>query len=232
MIWKERESEKMEYTAESIDKLVADLQGEDESTRTTAAFALVLLGSPAVPPLANLLDHGNPDIRMRAAWALGVIGSPAIPRLLELSESEDQRVRKEAIRVLGVIGEARTLNHLLSALTDPDAHVAARAARAIGKIGDPRAFHPLVTALRHPEPDVRYEVCRALADLHIAEAVDSLHELAERETAHTTWGESVADVARQAAADVGKHPRLAVDEDFQRISQLLKQHTTGTDEEE
>jgi HEAT repeat protein len=136
-------------------------------------------------------------------------------------------LRTEAIRVLGVIGEARTLNHLLSALTDPGADVASRAARAIGRIGDPRAFHPLITALRHPVPDVRYEACRALGDLRLTEAIPSLQEVAENDTGSTTWGAAVAEMARRAADDISRspNPRSTMDAEFDRISKLLQQHT-------
>ncbi len=221
----------MEYPSEAILKLIADLQGDDESARSLAAFALVLLGGPSVTPLARLLDHENADVRMRAAWALGIIGAPAVSAMLELAEGTDQRLRTEAIRVLGVIGEARTLNHLFSALTDPNAEVAARAARAIGRIGDPRAYHPLLTALHHPLPDVRYEVCRALADLRLPEAESYLREVARNDDEKTSWGAPVAEIARRAAEDVSKATRNSMDEEFARIGKLLQQHNKKLTEE-
>lgn len=214
----------MGYTSEAITRLVDDLQGEDEFARSQAAFALGMLGEPAVKPLAQLLRHPNSDVRMRASWALGVIGMAALPTLLELAEGPDQALRIEAIRVLGVVGEARALNEILIALTDANPHVAARAARALGKIGDPRAYHPLVTALHHPEADVRYEACRALADLHIPEAATALLELAERDTEQTSWGASVAATAQRAAAEASSAVRTSRDEEFERISKLLQQH--------
>jgi HEAT repeat protein len=212
------------HSSEAIAKLIADLQGPDESTRSLAAFALVLLGSPAVNPLTHLLDSPSSEVRMRAAWALGVIGGPAIPAMIELAEGSDQRLRTEAIRVLGVIGEARTLNHLLAALTDPNNEIAARAARAIGRIGDPRAYHPLTTALYHPSPDVRYEACRALNDLRLADAAPLLREVARTETGKTNWGASVAEMASRAAEEVSRAERNSLDEEFARISKLLQQH--------
>lgn len=211
-------------SSEAIAKLIADLQGPDESTRSLAAFALVLLGGPAVNPLTHLLDNPNSEVRMRAAWALGVIGAPAIPAMLELAEGNDTRLRTEAIRVLGVIGEARTLNHLLNALTDPNDEVAARAARAIGRIGDPRAYHPLITALRHPSPDVRYEACRALNDLRLPDAAPLLRELSRTDEGKTSWGAAVSEVAQRAAEEVSRAERNSLDEEFSRISKLLQKH--------
>jgi HEAT repeat protein len=222
----------MKYTSESITNLITDLQGEDESARSLAAFALVLLGDPAVEPLAYLLDHDSSEVRMRAAWALGVIGGPAVPMMIKLIESENRRLRTEAIRVLGVIGEARTLNHLMAALTDLNIEVASRAARAIGKIGDTRAYHALLMALHHPAPDVRYEACRALADLRLSEAAPYLREVAENDTQQTSWGVPVAEMAQRAADDISHNTgKITMDAEFARISKLLQQHAQKQQEQ-
>ena len=213
----------MERTPDSVAHLVADLQSQDEFVRAQAAFALGMLGEPAVGPLIELLAHSDHDIRLRAAWALGVIGQPALPALLDLAQGDDQGRRVEAIRVLGVIGEGRALNQLFHALTDPDPSIAQRAAAALGKIGDPRAFHPLLTALHHPSPDVRYAVCRALAHLHIADAIDPLEELAQEDTSTTSWGAVVADAARRAVQEIAAARPSQVDREFARVSALLQQ---------
>ncbi len=214
----------MNTTPDAISRLIEDLQGDEAFAHSQAAFALGMLGEPAVEPLIALLSHTAPEVRMRAAWALGVMGTPALPALITLAESDDQRLRIEAIRILGVVGEGRALKQLLVGLTDPDARVAARAARAIGKVGDPRAFHALLTTLQHPVPDVRYEACRALADLHMPDAAPLLLKLTESDTSHTTWGASVAEVARMAAEEVLASAVNPLDEEFERINRLLRQH--------
>jgi HEAT repeat protein len=214
----------MERTPDSIAQLIADLQSQDEFARAQAAFALGMLGAPAVDPLVGLLAHNDHDVRLRAAWALGVIGQPALRELLDLAEGENSALRVEAIRVLGVIGEARALNQLFQALTDGDSRIAQRAAVALGKIGDPRAFHPLLTALHHPSPDVRYAVCNALAHLYIADAIAPLEQLASEETATTSWGASVADAATRAAQGIASARPTRMDNEFARVSALLNQH--------
>ena len=214
----------MEETPESIARLIDDLQSEDEFARAQAAFALGMLGEPAVEPLVRLLSHPEREVRMRAAWSLGVIGHAALRPLLALADGEDRTLRVEAIRVLGVIGEGRALNQIFHGLADPDPRVAARAASALGKIGDPRAFHPLLTALYHPSPDVRYSVCSALAHLHVAEAIRPLEELAASDEGVTTWGASVAEAARRAAQEVSAARPTQADAEFARISTLLGRH--------
>ncbi|HWQ15255.1 MAG TPA: HEAT repeat domain-containing protein [Roseiflexaceae bacterium] len=213
----------MQQTPESIVHLLAELQSADEFARAQASFALGMLGEPAVQPLIALLGHADRDVRMRAAWALGVIGQPALPALLALAEGDDAKLRVEAIRVLGVIGEGRALNQLFHALTDPSPHIAQRAAVALGRIGDPRAYHPLLTAIRHPSPDVRYAACNALAHLHVPDAAGPLRELAAEDTSHTSWGASVADAAQRAAQEIAAGRPHALDGEYVRVSELLRQ---------
>ena len=212
----------MDHIPESITHLIDDLQSEDEFARAQAAFALSMLGEPAVDPLISQLSHADRDVRMRAAWALGVIGQPALRPLLDLAEGENFTLRVEAIRVLGVIGEGRALNQLFHGLADPDPRVAQRAATALGKIGDPRAFHPLLTALHHPAPDVRYAVCNALGHLHLADAVAALQDLASSDTGTTSWGVPVADAARRATQEIASARPREVDSEFAHLSALLQ----------
>jgi HEAT repeat protein len=212
----------MDHFPESITHLVNDLQSEDEFARAQAAFALSMLGEPAVGPLIRQLSHADRDVRMRAAWALGVIGQPALRPLLDLAEGPDIGLRVEAIRVLGVIGEGRALNQLFHGLADADPRVAQRAATALGKIGDPRAFHPLLTALRHPAPDVRYAVCSALGHLHVPDAIAPLEDLASADAGATSWGASVADAARRAAQEIAAARPSEADTEFAHLSALLQ----------
>ncbi len=217
----------MNRTPEMVAQLINDLQDDDEFERAQAAFALGMLGEPAVAPLVKLLAHPERDVRMRAAWSLGVIGQPAVEPLLALADGPDSAARIEAIRVLGVIGEGRALNQLFHGLADSDPHVAHRAASALGKIGDPRAFHPLLTAMLHPSPDVRYAACSALGHLHIADAVAPLEALAASDTSHTSWGATVADAARRAAEEIAAARPRERDDTFERISALLQQENDG-----
>ncbi|MBK9940347.1 MAG: HEAT repeat domain-containing protein [Kouleothrix sp.] len=216
----------MDRTPESIARLIDDLQGGDEFERAQAAFALGMLGEPAVAPLVQLLRHTDRDVRMRAAWSLGVIGHPALGPLLDLADGPDPTLRVEAIRVLGVIGEGRAINQLFHGLADPDPHVAHRAAAALGKIGDPRAFHPLLTALYHPSPDVRYAVCGALGHLHITGAIVALDELAATDQGRTSWDASVAQAARRAVQEIAAARPKQGDDEFERVSALLQRQPT------
>ncbi len=211
----------MERTPEVITKLVADLQSDDEFVRSQAAFALGIMGEPAVPALLPLLRVPDRDMRLRAAWTLGVIGGPAIPALLELLEQPFRQLRIEAIRILGVIGEARSINHLFVALTDFDPEIAARSARSLGKIGDPRAFHPLLAALHHPEADVRYEAALALGQLHQPEAIGLLEEALATESDTTSWGGSVAEALLRAIVETATPSERSFMADLDQLGPIL-----------
>lgn len=212
----------MKETPESINRLLLELQSNDEFTRAQASFALGMLGEPAVQPLIGLLSHKDRDVRMRAAWSLGVIGQPALPALLELADGSDPDLRIEAIRVLGILGEGRSLNHLFHALTDPDARIAQRSAMALGRIGDVRAFHPLLTALHHPAPDVRFAASAALARLGLHDAIPPLNELAASDTEQTTWGASVAEAARRAIAEIHAADPPGSPSAFERLHAIIQ----------
>lgn len=213
----------MDTLPESIAPLINDLHSSDEFVRAQASFALGMLGEPAVAPLIELLKHAQRSVRMRAAWALGVIGQPAVGALLALADEPNPRYRVEAIRILGVIGEGRTLSLLIAALTDADVQIAQRAAIALGRLGDPRAFHALQTALHHPAADVRYAACTALALLHIGDVLPALRSLAEQDQSSTSWGASVADAARRAAAEIAA-AELTSYHEFAKIDQLLRRY--------
>lgn len=213
----------MEHTPEVIAKLIADLQDEDDFTRSQAAFALGVLGEPAVPSLLPLLNAPTRDMRLRAAWTLGVIGGPAVPALLNMMEQKNRQLRIEAIRILGVIGEARAINHLIKALNDFDPEIAARAARSLGKIGDPRAFDALTAALKHPEADIRYEAATALGMLHLPESVPLLEQAYAIEHEETTWGANVKLTMERAINDA-KMPRdRSFAAELAKLTQVLEE---------
>jgi HEAT repeat protein len=174
--------------------------------------------------LIELLGQNDHLLRVRAAWALTVIGQPSLQPLLKLADGSDARLRVEAIRILGAIGQGRAVNPLTYALTDPDPRVAQRAANALGRVGDPRSFHALLTALRHPSPDVRHAVCGALGELHIADAIGPLNDLAKEDTSSTTWGASVAEAALRAIATISAARPTNATDGFDQVDALLKRY--------
>jgi HEAT repeat protein len=62
--------------------LIAELKNSDNSVRTAAAEALVKIGGPAVEPLIVALQDISNSLRMAAAGALVKIGAPAVEPLI------------------------------------------------------------------------------------------------------------------------------------------------------
>lgn len=74
----------------------------------SAAFALGRIGAPAAQPVAELLMHAQPQVRLGAVMALSAMGRaalPAIPALLPLLEDKENEVRYAAALTLGTLGE-------------------------------------------------------------------------------------------------------------------------------
>lgn len=71
------------------------------------AFALGFMGSIAIDPLVELLDHADPWIVVNAAFALGENGcraASAVPKLANLLGSSDQRLVRAALESIAGIG--------------------------------------------------------------------------------------------------------------------------------
>ena len=109
-----------------------------------------------VSGLIRLLDHRDPDIQWLAADALGSLGSPAVPPLVQVLVSRHTAVRIGAVEALGAIRDPRSVRPLVYALEHDDAvEVRWVAALALGEIGDPAAIPPLANAIRDRERYIR-----------------------------------------------------------------------------
>src|SRR5919202_938048 len=73
-----------------------------------------------------------------------------------------------------------------------------RAAEALGEIGDGRATGALLQALNHPNSNVRWSAVRAVAQVDDPRARRALRQVAQADSAKTSWGDSVAETAQQA----------------------------------
>jgi HEAT repeat protein len=112
-------------------------------TPPSAALALGLIGSAAVPDLITALLDDKASVRTGAAIALGFIGSPAkdaVPTLITLLKDKELEVREASALSLGAIGtETKEIIPALKELIrDEDIFVSNAAAAALRKI-DPAA---------------------------------------------------------------------------------------------
>jgi HEAT repeat protein len=151
-------------TDDDLDKLIEDLEDEDEEVREAAAKALGKIGGErAVEPLIKALEDGEWEVRLATAEALIAIDDTrAVEPLITVLEDEDGDVRSAAADALGQIGDTRAVEPLIKSLScccgrrdriyegPPagtefcDCFVRSSAAEALGKIGDARAVSPLI----------------------------------------------------------------------------------------
>ncbi|MEJ5187153.1 MAG: HEAT repeat domain-containing protein, partial [Candidatus Geothermincolales bacterium] len=95
------------------------------------------LGSPAVRPLVEMLESGEPDKRERAAYLLGLIGSSRASISLQrlLKEDPVPSVRKRAAWSLGRLRDRGSLVALVEALRDSSDQVRRVVAQALERKG-------------------------------------------------------------------------------------------------
>jgi HEAT repeat protein len=126
---------------ESVAALIELLHGDECATAARVLSFARAEASDAVPPLVDLLDHKEANVRWNAARTLGKIGpgaKTAVPALVvRLREDSDPAVREHAAEALGDIGpDAKEgVPALVQALRDENAKVRRDSARSLGQIG-------------------------------------------------------------------------------------------------
>lgn len=128
----------------------------------------------AVEPLLNALSGRRRIPAIEIGFALIRLGTAAVPALAEATANHPSPMaRAMAADVLGHIGDSRALSALLLALraTSPD-DVRAAAARAIGFIGDPDG-EPFLLELATDRGASRAARCAAIGALGAVDAQDA-----------------------------------------------------------
>ncbi|UYU19189.1 MULTISPECIES: HEAT repeat domain-containing protein [Methanoculleus] len=158
---------------EAVGPLVRALGDPLTAVREAAADSLTLLGTPAVEPLAELLEN------LEASGKYGeeeAVSPPTVTgpggQTWEIETQRDLR-RVYAAAILGEIGDPAALEPLARALRDENDDLRCQAAGAIAKFG-PGAVEPLRRMLADPDPDVRIFAAGVLGDTGEASAVEPL----------------------------------------------------------
>jgi len=133
------------------------------------------IGPPAIPLLADLLQHETESVRRDAVDALIDLApqtetiQPALRRALG---SDDAVVAGDAARALGALGKraSPSVGALVTTLSHENAYVRIYAAEALASIGPgaAKATSALIDALGDPIPGVRWAACEALAGIGTA----------------------------------------------------------------
>jgi len=138
----------------NVDKLKADLYGDNLNRAVAAASALGSLKSPlALDALMAALQLGTPPQLTNALLeAVALHKNPtSIDLLNAYTKHRRQEIRRGAIKALGSIKDPKVVPILIDALSDSNPMVRARAARILGERKERRAERPLFMMLRRKD---------------------------------------------------------------------------------
>lgn len=129
----------------------------------------------------------------------------SVPTLLELMRSSPSVERRVAAAwTLGFLGSSAALEPLARILADKSQPAVLRdhAAEALGYLSDPKARDVLVKNLFDEDADVAFSSAFALRTAGRPEDIPELEKLANTSFAVNSYGASVAQEAREAAAEI------------------------------
>lgn len=186
---------------ESLERVVDELADEDLASAADWVAARAF---------AEVLDDGQPELRMAAATGLGRVGDPSVTAaLVERLSDPDSRVRARSAVACGRIGDPRAVEALESRLRgDPNIDVRAAAAEALGEIGTEAALRVLLAADSDDSESVRRVVADALGQFGSVDPVDALVGYLEdesetvRRTAMFSMVEILSNAPPQRSHDV------------------------------
>jgi HEAT repeat protein len=172
----------------TLESLLGDLTGGDETRAEAAVIPLTEMGDDAVPALLELTRSHDVDSRW---WGLRVLA--ALPHsktewLVPFLNDPVPEVRQCA--ALGLAGkpDASAVEPLVRALNDEDSMVATLAANALVKTGSP-SVPLLIEVVKRPAGEgadsqsQRIHALRALAELHDHRAIPVMMQVMQEDSA-------------------------------------------------
>ena len=162
----------------AVPELLALLDDRVRDVRQAVATSLgQLRAAQAVGRLLGSLTDGRiPASCVR--WALVEIGSDALPGLRATAGYRDPAVRAMAVQLVSRLGDPSDGPWLEAALGDADPRVRVAAARGLGRLGGAPAADALRARLEDSDDAVRAAVAGSLGRLGVASALDALLSLA------------------------------------------------------
>ena len=116
--------------------LLDTFQSKNTRHMVLARDAFHQIGEPAVPFLADVVDHGDTGRRQDAVHVLGEVGRPTVlPSLADALRDRDSGVRLIAVRSLSKIAGLQADELIRSSLRDRDEAVRMAAMKALKKRG-------------------------------------------------------------------------------------------------
>lgn len=201
-----------------VPALVTALASEhDFFVRETLVWALVHMGTTAVPSLVDLLRGGDVEAQRSAVQVLGKLGdSSAVPALLDALPTAAPPVRDRIVFSLGQIGDPATLPTLVGMLGGVCGESATTLTTAIETFGAD-AFDVLAARRDDPDAGVRAQVVDLLGFMGSPSCLAPLADAAEDDDADVRVRALTALAATMPAAN-----QQAGQEDLDRVAQTLR----------
>lgn len=202
--------------AEAVGPLIRALGDPLTAVREAAADSLTLLGTPAVEPLAELLENPEASGKYEEEEAVSpptVTGAGG--QTWEVDTAKELR-RVYAVAILGEIGDPAAVDPLARALQDENDDIRCQASGAIVKFGA-GAAEPLRRMLTDPNPDTRILAAGVLGDSGETSAVEPLIT-ALRDENDDVRGAAAGALMRMGGAAV--EPLVAATKDADRNVRL------------
>lgn len=165
----------------SLQELLNDLTGRDETRAEGAVSALIDLGEEAIPALLDLTR--SPDVDHRW-WGLRVLAqSPHCKAewLVPFLSDPAREVRQCAALGLAIKPEEDAIQPLVQALSDEDSMVNSLAVNALVKIGS-AVVPALIDVVKAASQTARIHALRALAEIRDHRAIPVMMKVMEEDS--------------------------------------------------
>ena len=166
----------------SLDNLLADLTGGDETLAEAASNSLAQAGESVLPRLRTLLEAANPDHRWWAVRTLAQFDAPPLEWLTSSLNDPAPEVREAAALALSSHSDEKSVPALIHALSDSDGMVGTLAASALVLIGSV-AVPSLLEAYENAPLNARIHILRALAEIRDHRAIQLMMKAMDSDSA-------------------------------------------------
>lgn len=166
----------------SLDDLLAQLTGGDESLAEAASTELARCGESVFPALEALLESSDADHRWWAVRTLAQMDSPRVECFARALDDESPEVREGAALALAAHPAEEAAPVLVKALSDEDSIVASLAVNALAAIG--KSTVPiLLDSFQAASPRARIQMMRAFAEIRDPRAIPIMLKATEADSA-------------------------------------------------
>ncbi|MBD3271860.1 MAG: hypothetical protein GF384_04900 [Elusimicrobia bacterium] len=166
--------------AQSVKKLIRDLENEDPATRTAAVQQLGQSNDQkAVDPLIDKLQDPNPNVRGAVVDALGELRAKKAKNKIAaiLTSDSEGEVRQLAAIALRTIGDDSIQKPLITALNDTHIGTQLEAIKTAGSLRLQGTSDALIPKLTDDNPTVREYAVEALGKINDKKAIKSIEKL-------------------------------------------------------